>query len=66
MNTIRGKIVAFFTLCLTVAAVSWRLLYYQDAWSLRQKIYAIERFDDLLNDVLELRRYEKNIVSSIA
>ena len=61
MKTIRGKIAAFFTLCLTVAGVL-ALLYYQDALSLRQKIYAIERFDDLLNDVLELRRYEKNIV----
>ena len=61
MKTIRGKIVVFFTLCLAVAGVL-ALLYYQDALSLRQKIYAIERFDDLLNDVLELRRYEKNIV----
>ncbi|WP_054699313.1 HAMP domain-containing protein [Desulfosarcina cetonica] len=61
MKTIRGKIVVFFTLCLAVAGVL-ALLYYQNALSLRQKIYAIERFDDLLNDVLELRRYEKNIV----
>jgi two-component system NtrC family sensor kinase len=61
MRTIRGKIVLFFILCLTVAGVL-ALLSYQDALSLRQKIYAIERFDDLLNDVLELRRYEKNII----
>ena len=61
MKTIRGKIVYFFILCLTVAGVL-ALLYYQNALSLRQKIYAIERFDDLLNDVLELRRYEKNII----
>ncbi len=61
MKTIRGKIVSFFILCLTVAGVL-ALLYYQNAQSLGQKIYAIERFDDLLNDVLELRRYEKNII----
>ena len=61
MKTIRGKITSFFTLCLAVAGVL-ALLYYQDALSLRQKIYMIERFDDLLNNVLELRRYEKNII----
>jgi two-component system NtrC family sensor kinase len=61
MKTIRGKITSFFTLCLAVAG-ALALLYYQDAVSLRQKIYMIERFDDLLNDVLELRRYEKNIL----
>jgi len=61
MKTIRGKIVSFFILCLTVAGVL-ALLYSQNALSLRQKIYAIEHFDDLLNDVLELRRYEKNII----
>jgi two-component system, NtrC family, sensor kinase len=61
MKTIRGKIVSFFSLCLAVAGVL-AILYCQDALSLRGKIYAIERFDDLLNDVLELRRYEKNII----
>jgi len=61
MKTIRGKIVSFFILCLTVAGLL-ALLYSQNALSLRQKIYAIEHFDDLLNDVLELRRYEKNII----
>ena len=61
MKTIRGKIVSFFVLCLAVAGVL-ALLYSENAISLRQKIYAIERFDDLLNDVLELRRYEKNII----
>lgn len=61
MKTIRGKITSFFTLCLAVAG-ALVLLYYQDALSLRQKIYMVERFDDLLNNVLELRRYEKNII----
>ena len=59
MNTIRGKIISFFVLCFAFAGLL-TLLYYEDAFSLRRKIYAIERFDDLLNDVLELRRYEKN------
>lgn len=61
MKTIRGKIISFFIICLAFAGVL-ASLYYQNAFSLRRKIYAIERFDDLLNDVLELRRYEKNIL----
>ncbi len=61
MRTIRGKIIVFFILCLVFAG-ALATLYYQNAFSLRSKIYAIERFDDLLNDVLELRRYEKNIL----
>lgn len=60
MKTIRGKIISFFVICLAFAGLL-TLLYYQNAFSLRRKIVAIEQFDDLLNDVLELRRYEKNI-----
>ena len=61
MKTIRGKIISFFLLCFAFAGML-TLLYYENAFSLRRKIYAIERFDDLLNDVLELRRYEKNYI----
>lgn len=61
MKTIRGKIISFFVLCLAFAGVL-ASLYYLNAFSLRRKVYTIERFDDLLNDVLELRRYEKNIL----
>jgi len=61
MKTIRGKIIFFFVICLAFAGLL-TLLYYQNAFSLRHKIVAIERFDDLLNGVLELRRYEKNFI----
>ena len=61
MKTIRGRIIVFFILCLAFAGVL-AVLYYQNVYSLRRKVYAIERFDDLLNDVLELRRYEKNFL----
>ncbi len=61
MKTIRGKIISFSILCLAVASAV-TALFYQNAFSLRRKIYAIEHFDDLLNDVLELRRYEKNFI----
>ncbi len=61
MRTIRGKIISFFIICLAFAGLL-TLLYYENAFSLRRKIVAIERFDDLLNGVLELRRYEKNFI----
>jgi two-component system NtrC family sensor kinase len=61
MKTIRGKIISFSILCLAVASAV-TAMFYQNAFSLRRKIYTIERFDDLLNDVLELRRYEKNLI----
>jgi CHASE3 domain sensor protein len=61
METIRSKVISFFVICLAFAGLL-TLLYYQNATSLRHKIVAIEQFDDLLNDVLELRRYEKNFI----
>jgi two-component system, NtrC family, sensor kinase len=35
-------------------------LYYENTMNLRGKLVTMENFDDLLNDILELRRYEKN------
>lgn len=61
MKTIRGKIIYFSILCL-VAASAVTALFYEDVFSLRRKIHTIERFDDLLNDILEVRRYEKNFI----
>jgi len=61
MKTIRGKIISFSVICLAFAGML-NALYYENVFSLRRKIYNIERFDDLLNDVLELRRYEKNFI----
>ncbi|MBW2095449.1 MAG: HAMP domain-containing protein [Deltaproteobacteria bacterium] len=59
MKTIRGKITVFFALCLVfVGALTG--LYYENTMSLRKKLVIIENFDDLLNNILELRRYEKN------
>lgn len=61
MKTIRGKIIYFSVLCLVAACVV-TALFYENTFSLRRKIYSIERFDDLLNDILEVRRYEKNVI----
>jgi len=38
------------------------LLYYRNIFSLEQKLITVEHFDDLLNNILELRRYEKNFI----
>jgi two-component system, NtrC family, sensor kinase len=59
MKTIRGKITIFFIICLLFVGVLTGL-YYENTIPLRQKLVTIENFDDLLNDILELRRYEKN------
>lgn len=59
MKTIRGKITAFFVLCLVFVGVLTGL-YYHNTMSLRKRLITIENFDDLLNNILELRRYEKN------
>ncbi len=59
MKTIRGKITFFFISCLVFSGVL-TVLYYENTLSLRHELIVIENFDDLLNNILELRRYEKN------
>jgi two-component system NtrC family sensor kinase len=59
MKTIRGKITIFFALCLIFVGLLTGL-YYENTMSLRARLVTIENFDDLLNNILELRRYEKN------
>jgi two-component system, NtrC family, sensor kinase len=61
MRTIRAKILIFFVLCL-VSVGGLTILYYENTISLRHKLIVIENFDDLLEDILELRRYEKNLI----
>jgi two-component system NtrC family sensor kinase len=38
------------------------LLYYKNIFSLEEKLTTVEHFDDFLNNILELRRYEKNFI----
>jgi two-component system, NtrC family, sensor kinase len=59
MKTIRGKITIFFIFCLVFVGLLTGL-YYENTIPLRKKLVIIENFDDLLNNILELRRYEKN------
>jgi signal transduction histidine kinase len=61
LNTIRGRITAIFILgfilLLAITAVNfWNVL------SVNQKLRLIENYDDLFNNILEVRRYEKNFI----
>jgi two-component system NtrC family sensor kinase len=63
MKTIRGKISVLFTVCLAFAAML-TVLYYGSINSLEKRLVIIQDFDDLRDDVLEMRRYEKNYIYS--
>ena len=48
-------------MCLTFIGLL-TVLYYRNIRGLRKDLITVEHFDDLLNDILELRRYEKNFI----
>ena len=59
--TIRAKIIAVFAIFLTCVAA----LTFFDWWSIvtiEQKFTNSEYFEDMFNDILEARRYEKNFL----
>lgn len=61
VQTIRGRIIAIFLVCLTlICALS--ALYWWSVVSIRDKLRVSEQFEDLLNNILEARRYEKNFL----
>jgi signal transduction histidine kinase len=57
--SIRGKIFLAFAIFIGLSALIWARSYYSQ-YILNQKIQIIERKYDLLNTILEARRYEKN------
>ncbi|MFO7556688.1 MAG: HAMP domain-containing sensor histidine kinase [Desulfobacterales bacterium] len=57
--SIRGKIFLAFVIFIGISALIWVRSYYSQ-YVLNQKIQIIERKYDLLNTILEARRYEKN------
>ncbi len=59
MKTIRGKISVFLFACLALTG-ALTTLYFWNLLSLENKITTIRDFDDFLEDILEMRRYEKN------
>jgi two-component system NtrC family sensor kinase len=61
MNTIKRRISVFFILCLIFFTVL-TFLYYDNIFVLENKVLTTEKFHELLDNILELRRYEKNYV----
>jgi two-component system, NtrC family, sensor kinase len=61
VKTIRSKVIFLFSLCVFFV-VTMASLSYQNTRYLEAKLMIIESFDDLLDDILELRRYEKNLI----
>jgi len=57
--SIRGKIFLAFVIFIAISGLIWARSYYSQ-YILNQKIQIIERKYDLLNTILEARRYEKN------
>jgi len=57
--SIREKIFLAFVIFIALSALIWARSYYSQ-YILNQKIQIIERKYDLLNTILEARRYEKN------
>ena len=57
--SIRGKIFLAFVMFIAISGLIWARSYYSQ-YILNQKIQIIERKYDLLNTILEARRYEKN------
>lgn len=59
MNTIRSRLIVIVVGCLTFMLVL-AVIHFHNTFDLKQKIVLIEHFDDLRDNLLELRRYEKN------
>ena len=57
--SIRHKIITAFLLFIAAGTFLWALFYYRQ-YTLQKKIRLLEAKSDLLNTILEARRYEKN------
>ncbi len=61
LRSIKGKIFTVFAISLlTIAALT--ILNFWNLSTLRTRLILSERYDDLLNDILEVRRFEKNFL----
>ncbi len=61
LTTIRGRIVVVFVACLAFAAILTSF-YYWNVFSIEKRMAIAESFEDLFNEILEIRRYEKNFL----
>lgn len=60
MKTIRSRLIIMFAVCLSFTG-ELTLIYYQNVFALEKKLLLLEKFDDFKDNILELRRYEKNL-----
>ena len=61
LSTIRGRIIAVLVLGLILLLVITGMNFW-NGLSVNKKLHIIENYDDLFNNVLEVRRYEKNFI----
>jgi len=61
MKSIRGRIIMLFVFFLIFGG-ALTVLHYANMFTVREKIVLMEKFDTLLNDILETRRFEKNLI----
>lgn len=59
MKTIRSRLIIIFVACFSFTAGLVALDYF-NIFILEEKIHLIQQFNEFKDDVLELRRYEKN------
>jgi two-component system NtrC family sensor kinase len=59
MKTIRSRLIIIFMVCFSFTG-GLTILYYYNILFLEQKMMLIEEFDNFKEQILELRRYEKN------
>ena len=60
MKTIGSRLIFLLAVCLAFMLAS-TVFHYENVVGLKNKLILMERFNDLRDDILELRRYEKNV-----
>jgi two-component system NtrC family sensor kinase len=61
MKTIKSKVMVLLTVCLVFIGIL-HVLYYHYIFSIQEKMELIQKFDDFRDNMLEMRRYEKNFI----
>ncbi|MGA8178573.1 MAG: ATP-binding protein [Desulfobacterales bacterium] len=61
MKTIKSKVMVLLIVCLAFIG-ALHVIYYHYIFSLQGKMELIEKFDDFRENILEMRRYEKNFI----
>jgi two-component system NtrC family sensor kinase len=61
MKTIKSKVMVLLIVCLAFIG-ALHVIYYHYIFSLQEKMELIQKFDDFRENILEMRRYEKNFI----